>query len=289
MSHRCVLCAPGGALQVYEGGEAVYSARFAGPPSSTHGGMAVAGLLCPALRAGPEGGRVTHVVGRIRRPVPLDAPIEAKVTQGTPMFVDLVAEGETVLSGQVTLSPSLENSSVPQHLSRDVEALAAQAGVHRTGTTLIQQRRDVALSEGLQDINICYGCSEMEHAMKVRTWRLNDEGDLFSTWELEDEQVEENGMIAQGSILAALDCTNVWVITMQHANFGLEERAAGRSWLTGTHGATFLKDAPADKDYRILSRNLEIEGRKAISIAVLCDAEGVVYAVAEDILIQTTN
>ena len=287
MSHTCVLCRPESSLRVFDGLAATYPSRFAGPPTSAHGGMSVAGLICPVLRSVDDRRVVAHVNGRINRPVPLNAPIEMKVEGEGPYRVEMVSGAETVLSGTVTLVDDADARRLPAHIEEHMESMAAQIGVTPEGPTVIQYRDALVGDTAPERENHCYGCSERDHAMKIASWHLPSD-DLLSTWDIEAEQVEPDGNISPTSIVSALDCTNVLVIKAKDEAEAQKDCERGIGWLTGTHGVFFLKEAPADKSYRMITRNLSREGRKAVSIAALFDTDGTVYAVAEDILIQVT-
>lgn len=292
-THTCPLCAPQSTMRISENGRFHYPARFVGPPGSVHGGMAVAALTCAALQGGAgkalKDPRVTFVSGRLSAPLPLEKDLawqEEPTGEGTVSLTLLDGE-KTLLTGEARLS---EKSNTPRPappaLAEHLAAMAREVNAAHEGPSVVKAKRAHLHAAGEEDHNNCYGCSEKPHALKISSWALAS-GDLLSSFEPEDEHLEEDGTLSSAAIAAALDCSNLWVLFAEEEDLGVAlQMKEQKGWLTGTHAVHFLRPAPADKTFRIVTRHLETTGRKAKSIAGLYDTEGTLYAVAEDILIQ---
>lgn len=294
MPHQCYLCSSNNADQIFNGAVAVFGDRFVGPPARAHGGMAVAALTCPALSHASvsmfKKPVIKFVSGRLNAPVPLQAQLLSKVESGDDLRVSLHDGESEVVSGTVKIvdgddTPGAVIGPIPTHLSDEIAEMSKLVGADLDGPTIVQQHARMHTDAGFSVENDCYGCSEKPHALKLYN-KITPKRDLWTRWETDPECVDNAGQLATATVIAALDCSNLWVITAQDEDLGLSlRRDDDKDWITGTHMVHFLRVPPVDIDYQIITRFLRREGRKSFSIAVLFDSDKRVYAVAEAISI----
>jgi hypothetical protein len=256
--------------------------------------MAVAALTCPALdqaqKRGVKHPTVRYVSGRLNTPVPLGRPLTASVSGSQKMEVSLFEEDKPVVSGQVEIidqlhAPGSTIATVPEHLVDIVQDMAKGANANLTGETLVEQQGKIFRDASITVNNDCYGCSEKPHALKLRNRKASN-GDLWTRWHIDAELADDDERLSVASIVAALDCSNLWVINARYDDLGLKLREEDdKTWITGTHAVHFIRVPPLSEDYRIVTRYLRTEGRKSFTTAVLCDQDGEIYAVAEAISI----
>ncbi len=294
MIHQCYLCSPDNPDRVFEGSTATFGDRFDAGDGRVHGGMAAAALTCPALeraaQSGIENPVVDYVSGRLNLAVPLKTPLEAKARSGNDFSVELFAGDTPMVSGTASVidSPSSPGSiikEIPAELAEDVAGMSLLVNANLEGPTLVEQTVDLYAAEGSAYDVYCYGCSEKPPALKIYM-RSSENGDLWSCWEPDPECIDEPDRLATATVVAALDCSNLWAVNAQERDLGVPMRLHDKkSWITGTHAVHFLRVPNVSRDYRIVTRYLRQEGRKAFTMAALFDLEGEIYAVAEAISI----
>ena len=302
MEHRCYLCDPANPHRIvtYDGDVASLRipGKFVGPPGRAHGGVSVASMMCPALRlasrSGLDNAVVRSVSGRLHGPVPLRTPITAKVTPNDGQFrVDLSAGEATVISGNVILDNRAVGigdtiQEVPESLREPLDKVMPLADSELTGHTLQERYLANAAAAGFHtNGNVCFGCAETSEALQLFNREAPD-GALWTRWQTDSSFIDEPGRLASAMIVAALDCSNLWVLNRDDHHRRL---LGGKLFITGSFAVHFLRAAPLEmpNDYRVVARHLRTEGRKAFTMSVLLDEHGTPYAIAEStaILIDT--
>ena len=113
--HRCYSCRAIFGANEADGGSARFPARFAGPPGSANGGIAVGALACPALamasRAGAAHAAVTRISARIRAGVPLETPLAAAAEASDGAYSVAISDGDAAL---VTGAVEIARFDAPQ-------------------------------------------------------------------------------------------------------------------------------------------------------------------------------
>ena len=266
-----------------------------GPSGRVHGGIAVGLLTCPALQLAESVGMLNPVVnylsGRLHAPVPLNTLLEAQTAPSNDGFtVELYNGDSLVVSGTVNISdvetsPGSIIKQVPSVLTAELETMSELANAELDGPTILTQYYQHCANAGVDDDIVCYGCSEKSHALKLYN-RVTKDGDLWTHWTLEPEQIDSPGRLATAVVTAALDCSNLWVLQAREPELSLRMRMHDKkAWITGTHSVHFLRTPSMHIDYRVVTRFIRQEGRKGFTMAVLLDQDGSVYAVAEAISI----
>jgi hypothetical protein len=214
------------------------------------------------------------------------------VYEGEPIKVELHDGENVVVSGSVSvinreMTPGAIIKSSPKELGKHLGELSKLADVDLKGPTLVEEYARFSRERGVEkqtDI-ICYGCSEKPHALKLRN-RMTNVGDLWTRWQTEPEHIDAPEQLATSVITAALDCSNLWVLSAREPEISLRMRLEdNKLWITGTHSVHFLRVPDIDGDYRVITRYLRTEGRKGFTMTALLDREGTAYAVGEAVSI----
>jgi hypothetical protein len=302
MKHTCFACDASNPERIVVGGEngwrCEFVDRFVGPVGRVHGGIAVGMLTCPAMQIAERNGvqqpLATYVSGRILNPIPLMTSLQINVqASGSRYQVDLHDGNAPCLTGNVEVrdqAAGLEDvlQPVPDRMSDSLEKMVSLADANLTGPTVhSRQKHEFAQAGYGQPEIICFGCSEKPGALKLFN-RLSDSGQLWTRWETEPGFVDEEGKLATCMIAAALDCSNLWVIDAIEPDLNLGQRLEQQKmWITGTFNVHFLRVPPIDKPggYRVVTRFLNQEGRKAFTMSAMLDRNGTVYAVSDSIAI----
>jgi hypothetical protein len=218
--------------------------RFSGPPGTANGGY-LAGRLA-ALVGSPA------VSVRLRRPTPLDRPLDLRATGTGAELLD----GDEVLATALPAELDLEVPSPPS----PAEAAAAQAALPtRTGHPFPR----------------CFGCGPERtpgDAVAVFVGPLPDRPELWAgIFRPTAELPSADGAAAPETVWAALDCPS------------LQPIASMAPHLLGT--ITARQDAPVrlDTDHVLLSWAIGRDGRRTTTASALVDPDGVVCARARAI------
>jgi hypothetical protein len=292
--HQCYLCSPENHERIVTGTIVEFGERFTGPPARVHGGIAVGALTCPALQFAEQRGLdhpiVKYVSGRLRTPVPLASPLQTRVSGNGEFGVELFDNDTLTVSGTVAvvdlpMTPGAVIQEASEELATELESMSDVADANLDGPSLLTQYANYCALAGVDNKNNCFGCSEKSPALKLHC-RATDQGDVWTRWATETQHIDEPGCLATAIVTAALDCSNLWVLQVREEELSLRMRMfEGKAWITGTHAVHFLRVPDIGGDYRVVTRFLRREGRKAFTAAALFDREGTAYAVAEAISI----
>jgi len=268
--------------------------RFVGPRGRAHGGTAIGALTCPALQLAERDG-MRHpvplsVTGRLHFPVPLASPVQVNaLSEEGQCRLELHVGSDVFLSGFVNLADrEVEPGTLLQQPTskdaNDLRALSELANADLKGPTFLTQFMRRAEQAGIpwDPPPICFGCSETEMALKLRT-RIPKPGHLWTKWGVESGFTDGNGRLSATMAAAALDCSTLWVITANDLDESIRLLRERKMWVTGTYGVHFLRVPPFEIEggYRVAARFLGSEGRKSLTMSVLLDQEGTVYAVGK--------
>ena len=225
--------------------------RFNGPPDLGHGGYTcgtVAGLVdSPAASVS------------LRRPVPLDAPLE--VRRNDDGSVDLMLGGDVVAEG----APAELQIDVPEPVSPE-EARAA-----RGGNPWLARH----------PFPTCFGCgSRRDRAEAIATLLgpvAGREGVMADTWTPQADFAGSDGLVTELFTWAALDCpTGAAAI----------DPASGAQVLARLTARPGPARARVGEEHVVMAWLLRREGRKSRGAAALISPEGEVCGVSEGLWIE---
>ncbi|WP_116450720.1 hypothetical protein [Blastococcus litoris] len=218
--------------------------RFCGPPGTANGGY-LAGRLAAVVGA-------PAVSVRLRRPTPLDRPLEVRTTAAAAELLD----GDELLA---TALPADLDLDVPPPPS-PAEAAAAQAALPpRTGHPFPR----------------CFGCGPARvpgDAVAVFVGPLPDRPDLWAgIFRPTAELPSTDGVAAPETVWAALDCPSFQPI------------ASTAPHLLGTITARQDAAVRLDTDHVLLSWLIARDGRRITTASALVAPDGAVAARAQAI------
>jgi hypothetical protein len=299
--HQCFACDEDNPLRIVKSNGENWTfdfvERLVGPRGRAHGGTAVGALTCPALQLAQEDDMehpvALHVTGRLNLPVPLAEPIGVTAQRDEDRYrFELRNDSTVYLTGSVKIAdqrvrPGSVLQVPPPEKKEDLQALAELADADLGGPTL--------RSEFLRKVNeagtpweppICFGCAESETALKLHN-RIAKPGHLWTRWETEPSFTDGDGRLAATMVVAALDCSLLWVEYAIDPDLGVGLARQRKIWMTGTYGVQFLRVPPVDIDggYRVATRHLRRDGRKSFNMSALLDRQGTVYAIGEAVAI----
>lgn len=217
---------------------------FAGPPTMGHGGY-VAGLLA--------GGRGPVQV-TLRRPVPLDVPLE---------LVDLEGGRRELRNGDEVLveaEPSVLEIDVPPPPSA-AEAAASEPGSpsHVNGT-------------GVHPT--CFGCGARRSAGGLRIFagpvQVDGHPQVAGVWRPEAEHRGEGGAVDPMWVLAALDCPGAFAFIVTEQRAGLLGRIVFEQY----------EDVAVGDEHVVTGWQIGVDGRKLFAGTALFGADGALRAAA---------
>ena len=221
--------------------------RFHGPPTMGHGGY-VAGLIAERL---PGAVQVT-----LRRPTPLDRPLELVPAEGGGMQLldgaQLLAEAvSTTLQLAIPRSPSLAQAAAAEAGS---PSLLGERGVHPT----------------------CFGCSRLRapgDGLRVFAGPCEVDGQrlVAARWTPGAAFADDAGRLRQVYALAALDCAGAFAFIVDSVRAGL----LGRIVLQQHHAAR------ADQELIVIGWQLGRDGKKLLAGTALLQADGTLCAAAK--------
>jgi hypothetical protein len=215
--------------------------RFCGPPGTANGGY-LAGRLSALVDA-------DTVTVRLRRPTPLDRPLQVRKSGDGVELLD----GDDVLA---TAVPAELDLAVPLPPSA-AEAAAAQAALPpRTGHPFPE----------------CFGCGPARtpgEAVAVFAGPLPDRPELWAGVFRPTAQLPSaDGAAAPETVWAALDCPSLQPAAPELTN----------PWLLGQLTVRQEGPVPLDADHVVLAWLLGREGRRAMTASALIGSDGRVCA-----------
>ena len=234
----------------------IVEGRYAGPPNMGHGGY-VAGALVDRVGGALDG----PVQVTLKRPVPLDAPLE--VVELDPTGVELRRDDE-VIAEAVPASDAevISGLSVPAPPSLDAARAAAV-----DSPSLYDNGRGVH--------PICYGCGNQradDEGLQIFAGPVDaaagGESQVAGVWRPGSEE-----RTSDGGLLAALDCPGAFAFISQGTRAGLLGRIVFQR----------LDAAPLDpeKDYVVTGWQIGVDGRKMFAGTALFDDVGRCLAAAK--------
>jgi len=214
--------------------------RFNGPPGSGNGGY-TCGVIAGVVGPGAE---VT-----LRRPPPLDTPIEVTETDGMWAVTDdgvLIAEARVV---DWTLDvPS------PPDLVAAADASTRYVGFDR------------------HEFPTCFTCGvDRDDGLGIWPGRVADSDMVASPWSAPEGVRTVDGMLADEIVWAALDCPGAWVAAR---DITVDPVVLGRM------AARIVTPVPADGEFVSYAWSLGDDGRKSYAGTAVADADGRVLAYA---------
>lgn len=276
--HTCYTC-----RHVVADGTARFPARFAGPPGTVNGGIAVGALACPALRVASE--QVPHATlarinARISAAVPLERKLSAVVTERegasltwTTAFCDrgqsLVSGGSEIIANPDVPRPGEAIARAPAMRAPEIAAMA------RVG---VPDRPPFFEETGEHPIRGCFSCGP-DNADGLQIYpRVAADGVTCAPWRPAAEFDDGDGALSTMILASALDCSSgiCMPVAMQR-----ELLAEDRFFLLGSLALRMLRVPPVAREYRVVARALLRDGRKFFGLAALFDDAGTPYAMAE--------
>jgi len=228
-------------------------AHLNGPPASGHGGYTAAMLAQPLDGA---------VAVDLRRPIPLDRPLQRRVLEkGRTELRDgdeLVASAREIeIAFEVPPAPGWDAS---------VEAAGRYPGLrsHPFGT--------------------CFGCGPQRgegDGLRIFPGPCAGRNELAAPWIPHRSIATADGRIPREMIWAALDCPAGWAMDpMKRGSFPEQAFAVTAQLAARLDGPVF-----ADRRYTILSWPVRADGRKISTAAVLYNEDGAPLAVATALMV----
>lgn len=217
------------------------ASRFCGPPGTANGGY-LAGRL--AALVGTD-----TVTVRLRRPTPLDRPLEVRETAPG---VELLDGGELL----ATAAPDELDLAVPSAPTVAAAAAARAALPPRTGHPLPD----------------CFGCGPARDPAEAVCAVVGPLPDRSAVWAGVFRPIaalpSAGGAAAPETVGTALDCPSLQPVAPEY----------DAMWLLGT--ITLRQDRPVrlDTDHVLLAWALDREGRRATSASALVGPDGEVCA-----------
>jgi hypothetical protein len=222
------------------------AARFCGPPGTANGGY-LAGRLAAEVATGT-------VAVRLRRPTPLDRPLELR-RDGT--AVELY-DGDELLA-----------SAEPARLDLDVPEPPSAAAA-RAAAAALPPRTEHPFPD-------CFGCGPHRRpgdAVAALLGPLPDRPDVWAgVWRPTAELPSSGGVAATETVWAALDCPSFQPLT------------DGVPHVLGTLVARQERTVRLDAEHVLLAWALEREGRRASTASAIVGPDGEVCARARAVWI----
>ena len=228
--------------------------RFAGPPNMGHGGY-VAGLLVDRV-GGAQGGPVQVT---LRRPVPLDVPLDVVGGEGTP--VELRRDGELVAE-----AGAADDRSVVTGLDVPTPpTLQAASAAAPDSPSLYDNGRGVHPT--------CFGCGNRrddDEGLRVFAGPVDVDGrsQVAGVWRPGSAERTTDGWV-----LAALDCPGAFAFISEGTRAGL----LGRIVFERLDATPIDPDA----DHVVTGWQIGVDGRKMFAGTALFDGAGRCLAAAK--------
>lgn len=281
--HVCALCDPGSLVRTVGGDPGVPALRFPevleGPKGRAQGGAAVAALGCVAQRnSAAPGAPLRRITGRLQRPVPLNAPLDASVAWDGGNGSVQILDGEVpAVTGTVETGEPLTVQGLPERLRQAVARMAAVSGAECQGKSIADEDPDPNWVEPT-----CYGCSRPRDlgGLFLPGWRVAPDV-IASPFVAEASHRDAEGHLAWPIAVAATDCST-GICFSADRDFQKRLSAEDKAYITGSLDYYLLRPAPLDgRAYRVLGTPDGIEGRKMFGAAGLFDEAGTPYVVCE--------
>jgi acyl-coenzyme A thioesterase PaaI-like protein len=293
--HRCYACEPANADRIVtavDGGWRLrFPDRFAGPPGTVNGGMAIGTLACPALdaaaRAGVAHPVATRVSGRLTAPVPLAASLRATVERVDEGWAVEALDGDRSLMRVVVevadldVAPGAALQQVSAEQAEHVAAMASLTGANPDGPTFWERMRERGDENPFPG---CFSCGpDQEHGLRIFP-RLAGEREVWSRWRPEPSFTDGGGVLAGSVAASALDCSTALVFQFDD-DLARRLRDEGKAAIPvlGAFDVRMLRVPPValDGDYRVIARRIGQQGRRLFGVSALFDRDGLTYATAE--------
>lgn len=224
---------------------------FAGPPNMGHGGYVAGRLAAHLLGDGPST-PTPAVEVTLRRPVPLDTPLDLDEAGTLRHGAELIAEARVLdpaaepLDLEVPTPPTVDQArrAEPESPARRAEYNDGR-GVHPT----------------------CYGCGAHRpegDGLRIFAGPVADGGQVAAVWRPTADLVDTT------HVLAALDCPGAFAFLATGDRAGLLGRIVYQQ----------LAGVRPDTDHVVTGWRIAVEGRKMFAGTALSSATGDVLAVA---------
>ena len=223
--------------------EARIAARFNGPPSSGNGGVAV-GTIAKHFEGAVE---IT-----LKKPIPLESPMQVLTDGAT---AGLFHEGTELATAKAT-ELDLE---IPEPISFQ------QAAAARAGFAGYQEHP-------FADCFVCGTHRSCGDGMCLFTGEIA-EGVVASSWVPNEEFADEDGVVADEFLGAALDCPGAWAFL---SVYGFESPAVLGRMTYEDHRPVY-----AGGRYVVMGWSIGQEGRKSYCGTAIFDDEGNLCAAAK--------
>lgn len=233
--------------------EVIIQHRFHGPRDSGNGGY-VCGLVAGALGGTAE--------ATLRQPPPLDVPLELTIKNGE---AALTRDGELITLAR----PASLDLEVPEPPSLDAarEAVNNYTGFHQH------------IFPG------CFVCGpqrEPGDGMRIFPGELfgtpDKEGIVAAPWTPDATLTDENGLVRNIFLWAALDCPGYFAVGKK-----------GEAAVLGRMTAEISGTAMADKPYIVMGWPMGLDGRKLYSGTAIFAEDGTLIAKAKATWIKIGN
>jgi hypothetical protein len=261
--------------------------RFAGPPGTVNGGLAVGALACAALRTvhrEDTEAAVTRIVTRLQRPVPLSTQLHADVEYADYGLALTLARGDESLASATAEvarlpAPPRPGDGLPVSVASDRAAeVDLMADVGDPGRPPFHEET------GEHPIPGCCSCGPANpQGLKIFP-RFAGHGQTWASWQPDTAFADPHtgGALAATVIASALDCSSGICLPLEDQR---ELLRLDQFFLLGSLDVRFLRVAPVDPPggYKVVARSRGRDGRKFYGLSVLCDAARTVYATADAI------
>ncbi len=228
-------------------------AHLNGPPKSGHGGYTA------AMAAQPLRGAVAV---DLRRPIPLDRPLQRRVLEGG--CVEL-REGEELIAQAREIEIALVVPPAPAW-DESVQAAGRYAGLR------------------FHPFDTCFGCGPRRRegdGLRIFPGPRVNGDTLAAPWVPHESLAAHGGRLPPEMVWAALDCPAGWA-SDSHARENFPE---GAHAVTAQLAARIDGPVYAGRPYTILSWPVRAEGRKVFTGAVLYAEDGAAVAVATAVMV----
>lgn len=225
----------------------VLGARYNGPPSSAHGGYAcgvVAGFVGTAARVS------------LRRPPPLDRPLDVRRTGETVELCDAETMIAQAMPATVAITP-------PQPVS------------------LVDAERAARAYPGFDShvFPTCFGCGparSVGDGLRIFPSRLSGRELVAAPWVPDATLVGPDGHVKPEFVWAALDCPGGWAVV----EFQQEPKI-----LLGQLTLEIVCPLPGGEQYVTVGWPIAKEGRKCRAGTAIFSMTGLLHAIGEEIWI----
>ena len=216
-------------------------ARFHGSPNSGNGGY-VCGLV-----AAEHGGPCDV---RLRLPPPLDKPLQVLRRDDG---VTLLRDGDAIVAEARDAAVAIDIPAAPSLYD------ARKASKNFTGFK----------THVFPTCFVCGPQRESGDGLRIFPGALRDDNVVLAPWTPHLSLANEDGMVADEFLWAALDCPGA---------FTNEYSDDGRATVLGSLSCAIVHRPRADEEYIVIGWPMGGEGRKAYAGTAIFDADGTLYA-----------